>query len=156
MTTDLFLKRRRVECNDYRKHGSPLLRVCAQGLPDLSSLFGILRSYLRKGYKSARSSPMSDDTTAQGPFGVYRCPWSSLLSYWIYRLVGSNFVWSYSQWRVTLSLHRVTRVRRDSEGWRKSVRWHGKGKEKENLRVANLWEATVRGVLFLRYESVSS
>lgn len=77
-----------------------------------------------------------------GPFGVYRCPWSSLLSYWIYRLVGSNFVWSCSQWWATLSLHRVTRVRRDDEGWCKSVRWHGKGKEKENLRVANLWEAT--------------
>lgn len=31
----------------------------------------------------------------------------------------------------------------------KSVRWHGKGKEKENLRVANLWEATVTEVSFL-------
>lgn len=45
-------------------------RVRAQGLSDLSSLFGILGSYLREGCKSARSSLMSDDTATQGPFGV--------------------------------------------------------------------------------------
>ena len=66
MTTDLFLRRRDVASGVMITENTVrhFYRVRVQGLPDLSSLFGILRSYLREGYKSARSSPMFDDTMA--------------------------------------------------------------------------------------------
>lgn len=111
-------------------------RVRAQGLPDLSSLFSILGSYLREGCKSARSSPMirrrevpSVCTSVPGArFCLIEFIVSSSLTLYGAAANGGP----------TLPHHRVTRVRRDGEGWRKSVRRHGKGKGKENLRVANL------------------
>lgn len=148
MTTNLFFSLRWRRCNDHRKHGSPLLpRTLLRDYPIYLLYSAFLGSYLWEGCKSARSSLMSDDT-ARIPSVCTSVPGA--------RFCLIEFIVSSGLTRYGAAANggspscAIELLRRDDEGWHKSVRRHGKSKEKESLRAANLWEGTVRGISFLK------